>query len=225
MLAKGGPRRHLRPAPLPVPRKALLPNTSARSRKRRQRARRLYGMLVLPGAEITKNHVGGHRRMHTSSPLASVNTSARTKTPLDNPEGDSPPGRNQHRLPSASSDNAPNRSDTNVLSLGQSRGAHRRGGSMGGRQPRRSVLGHQPQALSLRRQQRLPPAKAFVFVEDAGEEPRKTGPSLKTASCENVNLAITLYRGESLDRRTRAGEFKRTLVAPPIPESVFRMRA
>src|SRR5262245_50800030 len=39
---------------------------------------------------------------------------------------------------------------------------------MGSRQSRRSVLGNQPQALSLRRQQRLSQTEAPLFVEDAG---------------------------------------------------------
>ena len=131
-----------------------------------QRARRLYGMLVLPGAEITQNHVRAKKNAHIVA-LGIRELHQRGPDDRRHPERDPPPGRAQHRLPSASSDHAPDR-DQHLLSLGPPRGARRPGRRVGSRQPRRSVLGDQPEALSLRRQQRLPQAEAPLLVEDAG---------------------------------------------------------
>ena len=67
---------------------------------------------------------------------------------------------------------------------------------LGSRQPRRSVLGDEPQALPVRRQQRLPQAEASLLVEDAGAL-REELAGGQAALRDNVDVALTLFRNGS----------------------------
>ena len=133
-----------------------------------------YGMLVLPGAEVTQNHIRAKRNAHIIGPRHQAITSAPTRTPRDYPDRDPPPGRVEHRLPSPPSGNAAYR-DQHVLPVGPPQGA------LGlvdvweaaNRDDLFSVtsLKHYPI-----REQRLPQAQAPLFVEDARLGPRRPGP-------------------------------------------------
>ena len=111
-----------------------------------KRAMRLYDLLVIPGAEVTQNHIRSKKNSH----IVALNLSEYISA--DQPaeeilQRDSAAGRVEHRLPSASPDDAADR-DQHLLSVGPSEDARRAGGRLGSRQPRRSVLGDQPEALS-----------------------------------------------------------------------------
>ena len=130
-----------------------------------RRARRLYDLLVIPGAEITQNHIRSKKNSHI------VALNIREFISADQPAEDILPrhpaaGRPEHRLSPASPHDAPHR-DRHLLSVGPSQAAGGAGRCLGGRQPRRPLLGDQPQALSLRREQRLPQAQTPLLVEDA----------------------------------------------------------
>ena len=88
-----------------------------------ERARREYGLLVVPGAEITQNKLTGRKnahiialdikQLHLGRPVAGRH-----------PARDPPAGRAEHRLPSASSRGAAARNQ-HVLPVGQPQGAGR----------------------------------------------------------------------------------------------------
>ena len=94
-----------------------------------RRARRLYDMLVIPGAEITQNHIRSKKNSHIVA-LNIQRVHQRRSAGGGHPEGDPPAGRAQHRLPPASSDDAPLR-DRHLLSLGSSQAARRSRGRLG----------------------------------------------------------------------------------------------
>ena len=63
------------------------------------RAKRLYLMLVIPGAEITQNHIRSRKNSHIVA--LNLREYQRRSAGRRHPQGDSPPGRLQHRLPPA----------------------------------------------------------------------------------------------------------------------------
>ena len=92
-------------------------------RRRRARARRLYDLLVIPGAEITQNHFRSKKNSHI------VALNIREYISADQPAEDilreiRAAGRAQHRLPSAPPDDPADR-DQHVLSLGPPQAAGR----------------------------------------------------------------------------------------------------
>ena len=115
------------------------------------------------------------------------------------PQGDPPAGRAEHRLPSGSPHD-PARGNRHVLSLGSPEARRRARGCVGSGEPRRSVFGDQPQALSLRRQQRLPQAslQALVFtLWKTLVRCEKSWDAIAAALRSNVDVALTLYRNGS----------------------------
>ena len=111
-----------------------------------ERARRQYDMLVVPGAEITQNKLRGKKNAHIIALDIKSYISA-DQTPDAILARDPASGRRERRLPSASPRGAPAR-DQHLLSLGQPQGAGPSRRRVGGRKPRRSVLGDEPEALS-----------------------------------------------------------------------------
>jgi hypothetical protein len=82
-----------------------------------RRAKRLYGLLVIPGAEITQNHSQQEEFTHHRAEPHGVHQ--RRPAGRRDPEGDMSTGRAQHRVSSTSS-NHPAGRDRNVLSMGPS---------------------------------------------------------------------------------------------------------
>ena len=122
---------------------AYLADIAARGASARAK---LYDLLVIPGAEITQNHIRSKKNSHIVA-LNIKRVHQRRSAGRGHPARDPRAGRAQHRLPPASSDDAADR-DRHLLSVGSPQaagGARRR---LGSGQPRRSVLGDQPEALS-----------------------------------------------------------------------------
>jgi hypothetical protein len=128
------------------------------------RAKRLYNMLVIPGAEITQNHIRSRKNSHIVALNLKKYISA--DQPADDILKDIRRQGAEHRLPSAPPDHAPRR-DRHVLPLGSPQARRRTGGRLGGGQSRRPVFGNEPEALPVRREQRLPQAETPLLVEDA----------------------------------------------------------
>lgn len=130
-----------------------------------RRARKLYDLLVIPGAEITQNHIRSKRNAHIVALNINEHISA------DQPAEDilhaiRRAGRAEHRVPSAPSDDEAV-GDRDLLPLGSTEEARPPGRCLGSGQSRRPVLGDEPHALPVRGEQRLSQAEAPVLVEDA----------------------------------------------------------
>src|SRR5262249_35879577 len=65
---------------------------------------------------------------------------------------------------------------------------------LGGRESRRLVLGHQPEALSVRREQRLPQAEASVLLEDARAQREELGRDCRRVAIERRRRADALSK-------------------------------
>ena len=147
-------------------------------------------MLVIPGAEITQNHIRSKKNSHI------VALNLKKYISADQPADDilkeiRRQGALEHRLPSASPDDAARR-NRDVLSLGPPQAGGRAGRRVGSREPRRSVLGDEPEALPVRREQRLPQAEAPVLVEDARAVREELGGDRGRAAVERRRRAHAL---------------------------------
>ena len=121
---------------------AISPTSPARPGARRE----LYDLLVIPGAEVTQNHIRSKKNSHIVA--LNIKEYISADQPADEIlRGYPPAGRAQHRVPSASPHDAADR-DQHLLPLGPPQAAGRSGRRVGSRQPRRSVFGDQPEALS-----------------------------------------------------------------------------
>ena len=119
----------------------------ARHRRARPSARaELYGMLVDPRRRDHAEPLRSKKNSHIIA-LDITRVHQRRSAGRRHPARDPAAGRAEHRLPSAPPDDAAHR-DQHLLSLGPPQAAGRSGGRVGSGQPRRSVLGDQPQALS-----------------------------------------------------------------------------
>ena len=130
-----------------------------------KRALKQYGMLVVPGAEITQNRLRGRKNSHIIA-LDIQQLHQRRSVSQRHPARDPSSERAEHRVPSAPSHDATDR-DQHLLSLGPPRAVVRSGGRLGSRQSGRPVFGDELEALPVRRQQRFPQTEAPLFVEDA----------------------------------------------------------
>ena len=190
LLARAGADGHARAARL-LGHRAAVRRLPRRDRRRGAGGRRkLYDLLVIPGAEITQNHIRSKKNSHIIA-LDLTRVHQRRPAGRGHPAGDPAAGRAEHRLPPASPDDAAHR-DQHLLSVGppQAAGGARR--RLGGGQPRRPVLGDQPQALSLRRQQRLPQAEAPLLVEDAAQVREELAGDRARAAAERRRRADAL---------------------------------
>ena len=171
-----------------------------------ERARRQYDMLVVPGAEITQNQLRSKKNSHIIALDIKSYISA-----------DQPPDailaeiRRQGAVSIACHPHhrTARRLEISTCYLWDHRktlAASRR--RVGSRQPRRSVLGDEPQAFPVRRQQRLPQAEAPLFVEDAAAR-EKSWPAVRKALCENVDVALTLFRKDSWTNGTASAPVTR----------------
>jgi hypothetical protein len=167
-----------------------------------QRARRRYGMLVLPGAEITKNHVRAKKNAHIIAlgirEYISADESTETILREIRRQGAlsiacHPHHRTTRRLEISTCYLWDHRDDLiDMVDLWEA----------ANRDDLFSVtsLKHFPYIANsdFHRPKHLYSWKTLV-------RSRKDWPSLKAALCDNVNLAITLYRGESwVESRARA---------------------
>ena len=98
-----------------------------------RRAWTTYGMLVIPGAEITQNRLSGRKNSHIIALDIKHYVSA-DQPADDDPEGDPPAGRAEHRLPPASPHDTAHR-DQHLLPVGSPGRAGRPGGRVGGGKP------------------------------------------------------------------------------------------
>ena len=80
------------------------------------RAKRQYGMVVIPGAEVTQNHIRARHNSHIVA-LGSEGVHQRRSEGEGNSRGNSPAGRTEHRLPPAPSNDAPD-GDRDMLLVG-----------------------------------------------------------------------------------------------------------
>jgi hypothetical protein len=128
----------------------------AEIRSEASRALRKYGMLVIPGAAVTR-HCSRYQAIHQRRSASDRRTA-----------GSQAAGCAEYRLSPASPDDATDR-DQYLLSVGPSAGAVRFGRRLGSGKSRRPLLSDEPEALSLCRQQRLSQAETSAFVEDASE--------------------------------------------------------
>ena len=155
----------------------------------------LHAMLVAPGAEITQNLLTGRKNSHIIALEHQGTTVSADQQAEEILLLDSPAGGPQHRLSSASLEDPAGR-DRHVLPVGSPQAARRAGRRLGGGKPGRSVLGDEPEALSVCREQRLPQAETPPFVEDA-VRCGKTCEAVARALRSNVDVALTLYRNGS----------------------------
>ena len=111
-----------------------------------QRALKQYGMLVIPGAEITQNRLRGRKNSHIIA-LDIQRLHQRRSIRQRHPPRDPPPERAEHRVSSPPSHDAPHR-DQHLLPLGSPRAVVGSRGRVGSRQSRRPLLRDQHEALS-----------------------------------------------------------------------------
>ena len=145
------------------------------------------------------------------------------------PQGDPPAGRVEHRVPSAPSHDAA-RGDRHVLSVGSPQARGRARGCLGSGQPRRSVFGDEPEALSVRREQRLPQAEAPVLVEDARAVREEVGRDCRarcgrTSTSRSRSIATDPGRLTRADRRrwpVRSDRGPTAACGPPASRQALR---
>jgi hypothetical protein len=184
--------------------KAYLDEIAAEGR----RAMSLYGLLVLPGAEITQNRLNGRKNSHIIA--LDIKQYISADLTADEILREIPAaGCAQHRLPSASPHDAADR-DQHLLSVGQPQGPLTAGRCVGSSEPRRSVLGDEPQTLSLRRQQRLPQAATSLLVEDARQIGEEHSCDQGGAQAQRRRRADAVPQGRLADVNGRAAERSRT---------------
>ena len=130
-----------------------------------RRARKLYDLLVIPGAEITQNHI----RSKMNSHIVALNIHEHISA--DQPAEDILHAiRRQGALSIACH---PHHRTTRRMEISTCYlWDHRKkladsGRRLGSREPRRPVLGDEPEALPVRGEQRLPQTEAPLLVEDA----------------------------------------------------------
>ena len=157
-----------------------------------RRALRDYGMLVMPGAEITQNQLRGKKNSHI------VALDIKQYISADQPaENILHKIRRQGALSIACH---PHHRTTRRIEIStcylwdHRRDAGRSRGRMGGGQSRRPLLGDQLEALPLRGEQRFPQAEAPLFVEDAAALREDLRRPSSDALRRNVDVALTLFR-------------------------------
>src|SRR5262249_37637357 len=110
------------------------------------------------------------------------------------------------------------RGDRNLLPLGSPQAARRPRRRLGSGEPRRPVLGDEPQALSVRREQRLPQAEAPVLVEDAASLREELERHRARAAREHRRRPDAVPQ-RNLGRLT--GRARRALTSPPAPAAIL----
>jgi hypothetical protein len=138
-----------------------------------RRARQLYDLLVIPGAEITQNHIRSKR----NAPTVALNLAGYISA--DQPAQDILQDiRRQSALSIACH---PHHRTTTRFEIARAiSGTHRKRlaklrGRLGGSRSGRSLCGDEPQTRSVRGEQRLPQAEAFVFMEDVAQMREELG--------------------------------------------------
>ena len=154
-----------------------------------------YGMLVIPGAEVTQNRLRGRKNSHIIA--------LDIKDYISADQSADEILREIRRQGALSIACHPHHRTTRRIEISTcylwdhreelSRSRRR----VGGGQPRRPVLGDEPEALSVRRQQRLPQAEAPLLVEDAGALREELAGRSSRRSRSNVDVALTLFRNGS----------------------------
>ena len=126
-----------------------------------KRALRLYDLLVIPGAEVTQNHIRRKRNSHI------VALNIKEFITADQPaEEILREIRRQGALSIACHPHHRTTRDPDQLPMGSPQDTGRSRGRLGSGQPRRPLFGDQPQALPLCRERRLPQTEASLLVED-----------------------------------------------------------
>jgi hypothetical protein len=166
-----------------------------------QRALDQYGMLVVPGAEITQNRLRGRKNSHIIA--------------LDI----------QRYISADQSADDILREIRRQNALGPSRAARRSRRCVGSGEPGRSVLSDEPEALPVCRQQRFPQAEASLLVEDA----RAGGEEL--AGCQSCPARQRGHRADPFSQRILGGRLSSApgrafqVFAPPKATAGLRRSA
>ena len=131
-----------------------------------ERSLKRYGMLVIPGAEVTQNRLRGRKNSHIIAldikKYISADQSAEAILREIRRQGALSIACHPHHR-------APRRFEISTCYLwDHPEGTGGPGGRMGGCQPGRFVSRDEPETLSLHRQQRFSQAEASLFVEDPG---------------------------------------------------------
>ena len=164
-------------------------------RRGRARAHELYDLLVIPGAEITQNHIRSKKNSHIVA-LNIKRVHQRRSAGRGHPARDPRAGRAEHRVPPASPDDEAHR-DRHVLPVGSPQAACRAGRRLGSGQPRRSVFGDEPEALSRTWRTATSTSRSISTRGRRCCECEKNWEAIARALRANVDVALTLYRNGS----------------------------
>ena len=190
-----------------LPRRTFAPRRSVRSTQ--------YGMLVVPGAEITQNRLRGRKNSHIIA--------LDIKRYISADQSADEILREIRRQDALSIACHPHHRTTRRIEIStcylwdHREQLVRSGRRLGGGEPRRSVLGDEPEALPVRRQQRLPQAEAPLLVEDArprGEELAGGQPCAARQRRHRADAVSQRILGGRLMPRRRG----RTIPACPVPD-------
>ena len=163
--------------------------------KESARAKRQYGMLVIPGAEVTQNHI---RAKHNSHIVALglkkfISADLKAKEILEEirrQDAVSIACHPHHRTTTTDG-------NRDVLPVGSSQGARRPRRRLGSGQSRRFVFGDQPEALSRTWRTAIFTRPKHLYSWKTLVRSAKTWPAVKAALKANVDIAITLFRKEA----------------------------
>ena len=179
------------------------PSTNYLAQVRAEAARALetYGMLVIPGVEITKDYLDSDLSAHLLLIDIQEFVSGLLELRADL-RGRARPGRPGDRLPPAPHVGALRPRHPVPLEQPRAlRAPHRR---LGDRQPRRRLRRGRPEEVPLRGEQRLPPAAPPLLLEDAAVV-RAHAPARSSAACARTGASPSPCSGTDNRREERHG--------------------